>query len=93
VRTAIVGVVPACALGVVAGTVGCSSSDSGPTTSDTGIYGVAAVAYPAYETGVPDVRNDGSGDAPGEASDGGADAPDVFGVAAVAYPAYETGAG
>lgn len=90
VRTAIIGVVPACALA----SAGCSSdSNPGPSTQDSGYLGVAAVAYPAYETGVPDTKYDGTGDAPADgASD--ADAPaDVFGVAAVAYPAYETGAG
>ncbi len=90
VRTALVGVVPACAL---AATTGCSSGDN-PAPTDSGYLGVAAVAYPAYETGVPDTRTDGTGDAPSDASDGDADtAPDVFGVAAVAYPAYEAGTG
>ena len=42
VRTALMSVVPACALG-------CSDSAStGPGVTDTGIFGVAAVAYPAY---------------------------------------------
>ncbi len=84
-RTAIVGVIPACALG-------CGSDDSkGPPVTDAGkdtIFGVAAVAYPAYETGTPDGKADSPGDS--TAPDGG---KDVFGVAAVAYPAYETGAG
>ena len=89
VRTALMSVVPACALG-------CSDSAStGPGVTDTGIFGVAAVAYPAYETGTPDTKTDGTTDAKGDATgdtttDSGG--KDVFGVAAVAYPAYETGA-
>jgi hypothetical protein len=118
-RTAIAGVIPACAL------LGCSSSDSSPSGSDdTGIFngvadagygdtrfGVAdtsyrdvpAVADAAYgdtndandshfsvaDTAYPDTRPADASDAPGEVDDGGA--PDVFGVAAVAYPAYESG--
>ena len=78
VKTAIVGVIPACA-------VACGSSDQPAPTADAGVdapfLGVAAVAYPAYEAGPPD----GSVDASQER-------PDVFlGVAAVAYPAYEAG--
>src|SRR5262249_44632626 len=93
VRTALAGVVPACALVGASGAAGCSSDSSGGPT-DTGFLGVAAVAYPAYETGVHDGGGDGTSDAPSDGSDGGADTtPDVFGVAAVAYPAYETGAG
>jgi hypothetical protein len=117
-RTAIAGVIPACALA-------CGGSDSSPGSSDTGFvggvaedayggdsrFGVADTAYPdvhavadaaygdsdtrfgvadtAYpDTGRADVPAEAS-DAPGEVDDGGA--PDVFGVAAVAYPAYEGG--
>jgi hypothetical protein len=88
-RTALVSVIPACALG-------CGSSDTGgPTTTsdtgtkDTGPFGVAAVAYPAYETGT-----DSTADSPtdGPADSNKADSgKEVFGVAAVAYPAYESG--
>jgi hypothetical protein len=98
VRTAIAGVVPACALG-------CGGNETVPP--DTGAetpLGVAAVAYPAYEAG-QDVFSDLGGVAyPAyEAGEGGTDAPadgprDVrpdipFTVAAVAYPAYEAGRG
>ncbi len=84
-RTAIVGVIPACALGCGDDT---STGPAVDAAKDT-IFSVAAVAYPAYETGTPD----GKGDSPGDTKitpDGG---KDVFGVAAVAYPAYEAGAG
>jgi hypothetical protein len=78
VKTAIVGVIPACALA-------CGSSDTPAPTVDAAPdslpFGVAAVAYPAYEAGPT---------GPGDAAVG---RPDVFlGVAAVAYPAYEAGA-
>lgn len=81
VKTAIVGVIPACA-------VGCGSSDTPAPAADAAPdslpFGVAAVAYPAYEAGAPSEAG------PGDASGG---LPDVFlGVAAVAYPAYEAGA-
>ena len=107
-RTAIAGVVPACAL------LGCSGSDSTPSGqedsgADSHFNGVADTAYPdvrgvadaAYgdtndshfsvaDTAYPDTGSaETSGDAPAETDDGGA--PDVFGVAAVAYPAYESG--
>jgi hypothetical protein len=80
VKTAIVSVIPACALA-------CGSSDSpGPAVDaapDQVAFGVAAVAYPAYEAGAPREAS-----APSDAST----QPDVlFGVAAVAYPAYEAG--
>jgi hypothetical protein len=73
---ALASVIPACA-------VAACGSDSTGSTADAGadsvLLGVAAVAYPAYESGAPDARNDAR--------------PDVFlGVAAVAYPAYESGA-
>jgi hypothetical protein len=81
VRTAVVGLVPACAAAVA-----CSSGTTTSTTDgghdaakDAPIFSVAAVAYPAYEAGTP---KDSGG------------TPDVFiGVAAVAYPAYEAGTG
>ena len=101
VRTAIAGVIPACA-------VACGSSDTPAPAADAGtdspflgvaavaypayeagadspFLGVAAVAYPAYEAGAPDAAADARG--PADATD------DVFflGVAAVAYPAYEAG--
>jgi hypothetical protein len=88
VRTALMSVIPACALG-------CGSGDttSPPPTdaakTDTGPFGVAAVAYPAYETGIPD----GKGDTPADTTVTPDAGKDVFGVAAVAYPAYEAGAG
>ena len=75
IKTAIVGVIPACA-------VGCGSSDNPSPAADAAPdslpFGVAAVAYPAYEAGAPNDATSG--------------VPDVFlGVAAVAYPAYEAG--
>jgi hypothetical protein len=80
VRTAIASVVPACA-------VACGSGSSGPAPStdaatDSIPFSVAAVAYPAYESGVPDANTDGGSDA----------APDSR-FFAVAYPAYEAGNG
>jgi hypothetical protein len=81
VKTAIVGVIPACA-------VGCGSSDTPAPVADAATdslpFGVAAVAFPAYDAGAPPEAG------PVDASGG---LPDVFlGVAAVAYPAYEAGA-
>ena len=97
VRTAIAGVVPACALVGCGGGVS-TGSDGGGSDADTDVmadgvadvfHGVAAVAYPAYESGIPDVRDTGATDT--GAKDTGID---VFhGVAAVAYPAYEAGKG
>lgn len=101
VRTALVGVVPACALATVdacGGLTTTSNQDSGlqgvaavayPAyeAGNDAIVGVAAVAYPAYESGAPDGNPDVITDSPPDAS------PDVFGVAAVAYPAYEAGNG
>ena len=98
VRTVIAGVVPACALAAADGcggtTTTTSSKDAGHGT-DSGlgsdaVFTVAAVAYPAYESGAPETGG------PDGHTDGGSDAntgPDVFGVAAVAYPAYEAGTG
>jgi hypothetical protein len=99
VRTAIVGVIPACALG-------CGSSSAPPTDAgqDAVLLGVAAVAYPAYEAGA-----DSGSDAPflgvaavaypayeAGAPDGPRDAgptdmlPDVFrGPMPLAVTAYE----
>ena len=93
VRTVMVGVVPACALAganACGGSTTTSSSKDGGHVGDSGadvIFSVAAVAYPAYESGVPETGGHDTG--------GGTDAaPDVFfGVAAVAYPAYEAGTG
>ncbi len=97
VRTAIIGVIPACALG-------CGSKDApAPATdaaADSPFLGVAAVAYPAYEAGVPfsvaQIGYDASfrGEAgPVEAGpvDGGpADArPDAFHGFVLAVTAYE----
>ena len=91
VRTVIAGVVPACALAAADGCGGTTSNpsskdaghvtDSGFAVADIG-FTVAAVAYPAYESGMPET---------GAQDTGGNDA--VFGVAAVAYPAYEAGPG
>jgi hypothetical protein len=96
VRTVIAGVVPACALAAADGCGGTttttgSSKDAGHVTdsgsgADIG-FTVAAVAYPAYESGVPETGTHDTGG--NDASTG----PDVFGVAAVAYPAYEAGPG
>jgi hypothetical protein len=80
-------VVPACAVACSSGGTG-TITDAGP---DRVVYGVAAVAYPAYEAGGKDA---GLGDVK-------TDVPDVQtidvgippGVAAVAYPAYEAGTG
>jgi hypothetical protein len=100
---AVVSVIPACAVLACSGAeVPGPSADSG---SDAVQLGVAAVAYPAYESGVPDARSDApfsvaavaypayeSGAPDAEAgADGGMDA--FLGVAAVAYPAYEAGQG
>jgi hypothetical protein len=106
VRTAIAGVIPACAL--AATTDGCGGSTS--SVKDAGkdvFYGVAAVAYPAYEAGGDAIFSvaavaypayeagvpEGGKDAGSDSGikDGGG--IDVFGVAAVAYPAYEAGTG
>ncbi|MGH7270680.1 MAG: hypothetical protein ACREJ3_09635 [Polyangiaceae bacterium] len=48
VKTAILGVIPACALA-------CGSNASPPASADSGtpFLGVSAVAYPAYEAGAP----------------------------------------
>jgi hypothetical protein len=51
-RTAVVAVVPACAAAVACGGETGSGADAG---SDHVVLGVAAVAYPAYESGTPDV--------------------------------------
>lgn len=94
IRTALVGVIPACALA-------CGGSDTtGPTTTgtdsgsdaakDTSPFGVAAVAYPAYETGT-DTRSDGPTDSKSDSNKADASKDSPFGVAAVAYPAYESG--
>ncbi|HEY5239920.1 MAG TPA: hypothetical protein VIJ22_00580 [Polyangiaceae bacterium] len=91
-RTVIAGVIPACALAAADGCGGSTTSTSSKDGStdgapDTGFFGVAAVAYPAYESGVPET---GSKDSSAKDSGTGFDA---FGVAAVAYPAYEAGPG
>jgi len=76
VRTAIVGVIPACAVACGGSEKTGSSADAAP---ETGQLGVAAVAYQAYDA----AGIDGGADATPDA---------VFlGVAAVAYPAYEAG--
>lgn len=77
VRTAIVGVIPACAMG-------CGSSEAPGTSTDAGAdsplpLGVAAVAFQAYDA----AAKDGGADAQPDAA--------FLGVAAVAYPAYEAG--
>jgi hypothetical protein len=77
VRTAIVGVIPACAMG-------CGSSATPAPVADAGVdapfLGVAAVAYPAYEAGAPD----------GALDVGPADArPDAFHGFVLAVTAYE----
>jgi hypothetical protein len=100
---AVVAVVPACAAAVVAcgGNVAAHAvADSG---GDTGIFSVAAVAYPAYESGVPpfdagvaDVSFADSVaiDAYGVADVSFGVAADAFGVADVGYrPDAEAGSG
>jgi hypothetical protein len=77
---AVVSVVPACVLASCSSNVGTQSS-----ASSSGPFGVAAVAYPAYEAGTDAPSKDGASDA----HDGG----HPWGVAAVAYPAYEAGPG
>jgi hypothetical protein len=78
VKTAIVGVIPACA-------VGCGTSETNPFVSDAAsdapAFGVGAVAYAGYEAG-------------SKTEAGPVDASDdvVFGVAAVAYMGFEAGA-
>jgi hypothetical protein len=98
VHGVIAGVVPACALVGCGG--GVAGSDEGGT--DGGLEGgadvfrgVAAVAYPAYESGAPDGGLDAEAGAESGADSNGQDTGiDVFhGVAAVAYPAYEAGTG
>jgi hypothetical protein len=104
---AVVSVIPACAV------LACGGAEAPGPSADAGAdavqVGVAAVAYPAYESGVPDARLDApfsvaavaypayeSGAPDGEAgADANADAgmDAFFGVAAVAYPAYEAGNG
>lgn len=119
VRTAVAGVVPACALacggssgptdgGRALGVAvigygdgqslgvanmaypGDAQSDGvgaigyGDARPDTGLLGVAAVAYPAYEAGPPDAG------AKGEAGPADA-APDVFHGFVLAVTAYEVG--
>jgi hypothetical protein len=116
VRTAIVGVIPACAVGcggsgsptvstdggsnnegvgvaaydaagfdgVGAQAYDASGQDGGAAKPDGPFLGVAAVAYPAYEAGVPDGTAPGSGDA------GATDArPDAFHGFVLAVTAYE----
>jgi hypothetical protein len=102
VRTAVAGVVPACALacggygdgqslGVAnmaypgdAQSDGVGAIGYGDARPDTGLLGVAAVAYPAYEAGPPDAG------AKGEAGPADA-APDVFHGFVLAVTAYEVG--
>jgi hypothetical protein len=126
VRTAVVGVVPACAIASASGACGadqgsvaflaydasqecrgfgCTSDDSSALDASRDSFdGVAAVAYPPYESGIPSDASPSDGllsvadtAYPSDANtDGGSDArPDsrFFGVAAVAYPAYEAGNG
>src|SRR5258708_38660593 len=78
VRTAIAGVIPACALA-------CSSSDSGPATADTGIVsGVADAAYGDTHLGVTDSPYR---DTPAGVADAAyGDSDTRFGVADTAYP-------
>jgi hypothetical protein len=83
VRTAIAGVVPACALA-------CGSSDPGPVGDagqDAPILGVAAVAYPAYDASPVDAS------APSDAAKEAAPInqyPDVE-IIYLAVTAYEVG--
>ena len=56
-------------------------------TADTILPSVAAVAYPAYEAGIPD------GSDASDAADGTPQYDGPLTVAAVAYPAYEAGNG
>jgi len=91
VRSAIAGVIPACALVACGGgtvDVGDGGGESGGDSGSDVFRGVAAVAYPAYEAGRVDTGIDGADTG---AIDGGRDV--FLGVAAVAYPAYEAGKG
>jgi hypothetical protein len=104
VRTAMASVVPACA---IAGVDACGGSTG--TLSDAGkgdvFQGVAAVAYPAYESGADvfgvaavaypayEAGLEGGKDSGGDTGIKDTGGPEIFGVAAVAYPAYEAGPG
>ncbi len=96
VRTAIVGVIPACAVAC-----GSSTENSAPAADagrDAGFQGVAAVAYQAYDSGLDGKAVAttflGVADAAFRPDSGGAGVDAGFlGVAAVAYRAYDSGAG
>jgi hypothetical protein len=87
---AVVAVVPACAAAAIAcgGSVTTQEvADSGRgDAADTGTFTVAAVAYPAYESGIPPY------DAPFGVADVSFGVADVsFGVAADAFSVADTG--
>lgn len=89
VRTAIVGVIPACALACGGSTE--SSTPIADAGHDAGFLGVAAVAFQAYDSAVPDAMDSSSESGAPDAS--GDSAPNGFlGVAAVAYRAFDSGA-
>ena len=103
IQTAIVGVIPACALGCGGGDAPTPAADG---AADSPFLGVAAVAYPAYEAGASDATPDVfylgvaavaypayEAGAPDGAADGSpADArPDAFHGFVLALTAYEGG--
>ncbi|HEY1695685.1 MAG TPA: hypothetical protein VGG39_26135 [Polyangiaceae bacterium] len=102
VRTAMVSVIPACAIAATDACGGSATSASKDAGHDA-FLGVAAVAYPAYEAGsdaffgvaaVAYPAYEAGLPETGAKDTGVKDAGiDVFGVAAVAYPAYEAGSG
>jgi hypothetical protein len=92
VRTAIAGVIPACALAC-----GDSNESSPPVADaghDAGFFGGAGVALQAYDSAAPDVAAPSFESGAPDANDASADsAPKViFGVAAVAYRAFDSAA-
>jgi hypothetical protein len=86
---AVVAVVPACAAAAVAcgGNVAthATADSGGGDAADAGIFGVAAVAYPAYESGVPPLDAGVADVAFGVAGDA------FFGVAADAFSVADVG--
>jgi hypothetical protein len=88
VRTAIVGVVPACAIGCGGGGTTTSSSDAGSQS----LLGVAQIGYDAAGGGGSSSSGGGGTSPTDGATDAAPDAIVPLGVAAVAYQGYEAGA-